>query len=133
MEDPERTIKLLDELYSLGLHLAIDDFGTGYSSLSALQQFPISTLKIDKSFVRDVAISSDDATIVGTIIQMGQNLNMDVVAEGVESEEQLSLLLSMNCTYVQGLLFGEPMSSDNYLELLLSQAKGADKYRALFA
>ena len=133
MEDPERTIKLLDELYSLGLHLAIDDFGTGYSSLSALQQFPISTLKIDKSFVRDVATSSDDATIVGTIIQMGQNLNMDVVAEGVESEEQLSLLQSMNCTYVQGLLFGEPMSSDNYLELLLSQAKGTDKYRALFA
>jgi len=133
MEDPERTIKLLDELYSLGLHLAIDDFGTGYSSLSALQQFPISTLKIDKSFVRDVAINSDDATIVGTIIQMGQNLNMDVVAEGVESEEQLSLLKSMNCTYGQGLLFGEPMSSDNYLELLLSQAKGTDKYRALFA
>jgi diguanylate cyclase (GGDEF)-like protein/PAS domain S-box-containing protein len=133
IEEPERTIKLLDELYSLGLHLAIDDFGTGYSSLSALQQFPISTLKIDKSFVRDVAINSDDATIVGTIIQMGQNLNMDVVAEGVESEEQLSFLQSMNCTYVQGLLFGEPMSSDNYLELLLSQAKATDKYRALFA
>ena len=133
MEDPDRTIKMLDELYALGLHLAIDDFGTGYSSLSALQQFPISTLKIDQSFVRDVAISSDDATIVGTIIQMGQNLKMDVVAEGVETEDQLNLLQSMNCTYVQGLLFGQPMSSDNYLELLLSQAKGTDKYRALFA
>jgi diguanylate cyclase (GGDEF)-like protein/PAS domain S-box-containing protein len=72
MENPERTIKLLDELYSLGLYLAIDDFGTGYSSLSALQQFPISTLKIDKSFVRDVATNSDDATIVGTIIHMGK-------------------------------------------------------------
>ena len=133
MENPERTIKLLDELYALGLHLAIDDFGTGYSSLSALQQFPISTLKIDKSFVRDVAVSADDATIVGTIIHMGNSLNMDVVAEGVESEEQLSFLQKLGCTYVQGLLFGDPMSSDNYLELLKSQAEGTDKHRALFA
>ncbi len=133
MENPERTIKLLDELYSLGLYLAIDDFGTGYSSLSALQQFPISTLKIDKSFVRDVATNSDDATIVGTIIHMGRSLKMDVVAEGVETEEQLAFLQQMNCTYVQGLLFGEPMSSANYLELLTSQLEGTDKYRALFA
>jgi len=133
MENPERTIKLLDELYSLGLHLAIDDFGTGYSSLSALQQFPINTLKIDKSFVRDVATSADDATIVGTIIHMGRALKMDVVAEGVETEEQLNFLQRMDCNYVQGLLFGEPMSADNYLELLRSQAEGTDEYRALFA
>jgi diguanylate cyclase (GGDEF)-like protein/PAS domain S-box-containing protein len=133
MENPERTIKLLDQLYALGLHLAIDDFGTGYSSLSALQQFPISTLKIDKSFVRDVAINPDDATIVGTIVQMGRNLNMDVVAEGVETEDQLNFLQQLDCTYVQGLLFGEPMSTDNYLELLLAQLEGTDSYRALFA
>lgn len=133
MENPTRTIKLLDELYALGLHLAIDDFGTGYSSLSALQQFPISTLKIDKSFVRHVATNADDATIVGTIIHMGRSLQMDVVAEGVESEEQLNFLQTLDCTYVQGLLFGDPMSSDNYLELLLSQAEGTDSHRALFA
>jgi len=133
MENPTRTIKLLDELYSLGLHLAIDDFGTGYSSLSALQQFPISTLKIDQSFVRDVATSADDATIVATIIHMGRSLQMDVVAEGVESEEQLNFLQTLDCTYVQGLLFGDPMSSDNYLELLLAQAEGTDSHRALFA
>jgi len=133
MENPERTIKLLDQLYALGLHLAIDDFGTGYSSLSALQQFPISTLKIDKSFVRDVANNPDDATLVGTIVQMGRNLNMDVVAEGVENELQLAFLQSLECTFVQGLLFGEPMSSDNYLELLLAQADGTDVHRALFA
>jgi diguanylate cyclase (GGDEF)-like protein/PAS domain S-box-containing protein len=133
MENPDRTIKLLDQLYALGLHLAIDDFGTGYSSLSALQQFPISTLKIDKSFVRDVAVCADDATIVGTIVQMGQNLNMDVVAEGVENEDQLNFLQSLHCTHVQGLLFGSPMSSDNYLELLISQAEGTDTHRALFA
>jgi len=98
-----------------------------------LQQFPISTLKIDKSFVRHVAVNPDDATIVGTIIQMGHNLNMDVVAEGVETEDQLYFLQTLNCTYVQGLLFGEPMSSDNYLELLLAQADGTDSYKALFA
>jgi diguanylate cyclase (GGDEF)-like protein/PAS domain S-box-containing protein len=133
MENPARTIKLLDQLYGLGLHLAIDDFGTGYSSLSALQQFPISTLKIDQSFVRDVANNPDDATLVGTIVQMGRNLNMDVVAEGVESEEQLNFLQRLECTFVQGLLFGDPMSSDSYLELLLAQADGTDTHRALFA
>ena len=133
MENPERTIKLLDQLYSLGLHLAIDDFGTGYSSLSALQQFPISTLKIDKSFVRDVANNSDDATLVSTIVQMGRNLNMDVVAEGVENEQQLIFLQSLDCTFAQGLLFGEPMTSDNYLELLLAQVEGTDSHQALFA
>jgi len=133
MENPARTIKLLDELYALGLHLAIDDFGTGYSSLSALQQFPISTLKIDKTFVRDVVVNPDDATIVATIVHMGRGLDMDVVAEGVETEEQLNFLQSVECTYVQGLLFGDPMSSDNFLELLLAQAEGTDKHRALFA
>ena len=133
MEDAERTIKLLDQLYGLGLHLAIDDFGTGYSSLSALQQFPISTLKIDKSFVSEVATNPDDATLVGTIVQMGRNLNMDVVAEGVENEQQLAILQRLGCTYVQGLLFGDPMSADNYLELLMAQVDGTDSYRALFA
>ena len=133
MENPERTIKILDQLYGLGLHLAIDDFGTGYSSLSALQQFPISTLKIDQSFVRNVVNNPDDATIVDTIIQMGRNMDMDVVAEGVEGEAQLNFLQKLGCTYAQGMLFGNPMSSDNYLELLLAQADGTDTYRALFA
>ena len=133
MENPTRTIKLLDQLYGLGLHLAIDDFGTGYSSLSTLQQFPISTLKIDRSFVRHIATNPDDATIVDTIIQMGRNLNMDVVAEGVEEEEQLVFLQEHGCNYAQGLLFGDPMSAGNYLELLLAQADGTDSFRALFA
>ena len=133
MENPDRTIKILDQLYALGLHLAIDDFGTGYSSLSALQQFPISTLKIDKSFVRDVATNADDATIVGTIIHMGHSLQLDVVAEGVESEDQLNFLQAHDCTLVQGLLFGDPMSADSYLELLTAQADGTDEHRTLFA
>jgi diguanylate cyclase (GGDEF)-like protein/PAS domain S-box-containing protein len=133
MENPERTIRLLDQLYALGLHLAIDDFGTGYSSLSALQQFPISTLKIDQSFVRHMSSNPDDATIVDAIIQMCESLKLDVVAEGVESEEQLAFLQSLGCNYAQGLLFGDPMSSDSYLELLLAQAEGTDSHRALFA
>jgi EAL domain-containing protein (putative c-di-GMP-specific phosphodiesterase class I) len=75
----------------------------------------------------------DDATIVGTIVQMGRNLNMDVVAEGVENEEQLNYLQKLDCTYAQGNLFGKPMSSDSYLELLLAQVEGTDTHRALFA
>lgn len=132
MKDVERTIKILGELHEMGLHLSIDDFGTGYSSLSALQQFPISTLKIDKSFVADAGINPDDATIVSTIIDMGHSLNLEVVAEGVESEEQLDFLKTLECDFVQGLLFGEPMTADDYLALVLSQHSGATSYKALF-
>ncbi len=133
MEDAERTIKLLNALYGMGLHLTIDDFGTGYSSLSALQQFPITTLKIDQSFVRDVAIDKDDAAIVTAIIQMGHSLNLEVVAEGVESEAQLEFLRRQGCDYVQGNLFGDPMTADVVLELLLEEANGALHHKRLFA
>ncbi len=110
----------------------IDDFGTGYSSLSALQQFPISTLKIDKSFVHDVAVDEDDATIVATIIKMARSLKMDVVAEGVESQEQLEFLREHDCDYVQGHLFGNPMTAEGLLELLIDQEEGSNQYQALF-
>ncbi|MEE8543000.1 MAG: EAL domain-containing protein, partial [Gammaproteobacteria bacterium] len=133
MDDAERTVRILDSLYDMGLHLAIDDFGTGYSSLSALRQFPISTLKIDKSFVHDVAVDRDDATIVATIITMAHSLKLDVVAEGVESQEQLDFLREHQCDYVQGHLFGDPMTADNLLELLVDQAEGSDQHRALFS
>ena len=133
MEDTERAVKILDSFYSMGLHLSIDDFGTGYSSLSALQQFPIGTLKIDKSFVRDVAIDPDDATLVSTIIKMARSLNLDVVAEGVESEQQLHFLREQRCDFAQGHLFGDPVTADGYLDLLLAQAEGTDRHRQLFA
>ncbi len=132
MEDPDRTVKILDELYAMGLSLAIDDFGTGYSSLSALQKFPINTLKIDQSFVRDVTADADDATIVATIIQMGHGLKLRVVAEGVESPHQLAFLRSTGCDYVQGLLFGQPMNAPQFMDLLLSQRHGAAVFRPLF-
>jgi len=124
MTDPKRTIGLLNELYGMGLHLAIDDFGTGYSSLSALQQFPIGTLKIDQSFVRDVAVDSDDAAIVRTIIDMGKSLDLEVIAEGVETSEQLEFLRRYGCHYAQGRLFGEPMEAEKLLRLLATQSAG---------
>ena len=133
MEDPERTIRILDALYGMGLHLAIDDFGTGYSSLSALQQFPISTLKIDRSFVRDVAIDRDDAAIVDAIIQMAHSLQLEVVAEGVENEQQLDFLRKHDCDYAQGHLFGDPITADEFAALLVAENEGSGKYRALFA
>jgi diguanylate cyclase (GGDEF)-like protein/PAS domain S-box-containing protein len=132
MVDPKRTIKLLNELYAMGLHLSIDDFGTGYSSLSALQQFPIGTLKIDQSFVKDAAINSDDATIVRTIIDMGKALEVEVVAEGVESEEQFAFLRGRGCHYAQGRLFGDAMSADEFFALLTAQASGRASVSKLF-
>jgi EAL domain-containing protein (putative c-di-GMP-specific phosphodiesterase class I) len=124
MMDAERTLPLLDELRSMGVHLSIDDFGTGYSSLSALQQFPIGTLKIDQSFVRNAASDPDDATIVRSIIEMGRSLRLQVLAEGVETEEQRQFLLSAGCELGQGRLFGEPASSDAFLDLVLRQETG---------
>jgi diguanylate cyclase (GGDEF)-like protein/PAS domain S-box-containing protein len=128
MADAKRTVRLLDELYAMGLHLSIDDFGTGYSSLSALQQFPIGTLKIDQSFVRDVSEDAGDATIVRTIIDMGRSLGMDVVAEGVESQRHLEFLRRHNCHYAQGKLFGEPCTSEELLALLSRQASGTPPF-----
>ena len=125
MTDPKRTIGLLNELFAMGLHLAIDDFGTGYSSLSALQQFPIGTLKIDQSFVRDAAVDSNDAAIVRTIIDMGKSLDLEVVAEGVESSEQLEFLRRHGCHYAQGRLFGEAVEADKLLAILTAQSHGA--------
>jgi len=131
MTDPKRTIGLLNELYAMGLNLAIDDFGTGYSSLSALQQFPIGTLKIDQSFVRDVAVDSDDAAIVRTIIDMGKSLDLEVIAEGVEASEQLEFLRKHGCYYAQGRLFGDAMEAGKLLEILSSQVGGAPHHAAL--
>jgi diguanylate cyclase (GGDEF)-like protein/PAS domain S-box-containing protein len=131
MADAKRTVRLLDELYAMGLHLSIDDFGTGYSSLSALQQFPIGTLKVDQSFVRDVADDAGDATIVRTIIDMGRSLGMNVVAEGVESTKHLEFLRAHQCWYAQGKLFGEPCTLDELLVLLARQQSGTPPFAAL--
>lgn len=109
--------------------MSVDDFGTGYSSLSALQQFPIDTLKIDQSFVRDVGENAGNATLVRTIIEMGRNLEIDVIAEGVESVSQLDFLRRNGCHYAQGRLFGEPLQSDELLALLQRQAASGAAFR----
>jgi diguanylate cyclase (GGDEF)-like protein/PAS domain S-box-containing protein len=133
MTDPKRTIGLLNELYAMGLHLAIDDFGTGYSSLSALQQFPIGTLKIDQSFVRDLSVDTNDAALVRTIIDMGKSLDLEVIAEGVESSEQLEFLRRHGCFFAQGRLFGDAMEADKLLAILAAQMRGSAHHAVLCA
>lgn len=128
----EKTLRMLDRLYKLGLHLSIDDFGTGYSSLSSLQHFPIGTLKIDQSFIRDAGQQRNSAAIVGAIVGLGRSLGMDVVAEGIETVEQLAFLQRIGCTFGQGHLFGHPVSGEQYLELLVAQQQGTPVHAALF-
>jgi EAL domain-containing protein (putative c-di-GMP-specific phosphodiesterase class I) len=117
----------------MGLHLSIDDFGTGYSSLSALQQFPIGTLKIDQSFVRDVDDDESDATIVRTIIEMGRSLKMNVIAEGVESLGHLAFLRRHQCGFGQGRLFGEPCTLEEMRLLLARQQETGPAFAGLIA
>ncbi|MEO8016833.1 MAG: EAL domain-containing protein [Pseudomonadota bacterium] len=133
MADSKRTLHLLDELYAMGLHLSIDDFGTGYSSLSALQQFPIGTLKIDQSFVRDVDDDESDATIVRTVIEMGRSLKMNVIAEGVETVGHLNFLRRHHCGFGQGKLFGEPVTLEELRLLLARQQETGPAFAGLIA
>jgi EAL domain-containing protein (putative c-di-GMP-specific phosphodiesterase class I) len=111
--DVEHTTQSLLELKKLGLKISIDDFGTGYSSLSYLKMFPIDKLKIDRSFVRDMILDPNDAAIVSTIIAMTQHLKLRVIAEGVETEEQINLLRNHQCKEVQGYWYSPPVPSDN--------------------
>jgi diguanylate cyclase (GGDEF)-like protein/PAS domain S-box-containing protein len=109
MDNVEAATELLTRLRALGLRISIDDFGTGYSSLSHLRRFPIDTLKIDRSFVNQMGEDDENAEIVRTIIGLAQNLGMDVVAEGVETPEQLATLKSLGCEYGQGYFFAKPL------------------------
>ena len=108
MRDNKRTNATLASIKSLGVRIAIDDFGTGYSSLAYLKRFPIDSLKIDKSFVRDITTDRDDASIAAGIIGLGHKLRLDVIAEGVETEEQLAFLYKEGCDAIQGYLCGRP-------------------------
>jgi diguanylate cyclase (GGDEF)-like protein len=110
----------LRELKAMGIKLSIDDFGTGYSSLNYLRQFPVSKLKIDRSFVQHVAVNPDDAAITGTIINMAKSLNLRVIAEGVESEEQMSFLREHHCDEIQGYYFSKPLCAQEFADRLRS-------------
>lgn len=123
MGNPQESVTTLAKLKALGLTIAVDDFGTGYSSLSYLKRFPIDTLKIDREFVRDITNDPDDAAITSAIIALAHSLELNVVAEGVETQEQLNFLAEQGCDQVQGFLLSKPLSAKDCLVLLGNQCK----------
>lgn len=118
MSNIERTISRLKEMSELGVHTSIDDFGTGYSSLNYLKRLPIETLKIDKSFIQDITTDYDDRAIISAVTAMAHNMSMKVLAEGVETEEQLSFLRDTRCDEAQGYLFSKPLPPEEYREFV---------------
>jgi EAL domain-containing protein (putative c-di-GMP-specific phosphodiesterase class I) len=123
MKEPESAIEKLNEIRAMGVKIAIDDFGTGYSSLSYLRRFPIDTLKIDKSFINEITTDEDEAAIAKAIVMMGQALGLTVIAEGVETPEQLEYLTTLGCDVIQGYLFSTPLSTEAFTELLMEQLR----------
>ncbi len=119
MKDLEKSIKLLMEIRDLGINIALDDFGTGYSSLSYLKQLPINTLKIDKSFIDNIVSNEREKAIVDGIIQLAQKIDLDVIAEGVETKDQIKLLQSIGCNQIQGYYFSKPLPADEIEEKFL--------------
>jgi EAL domain-containing protein (putative c-di-GMP-specific phosphodiesterase class I) len=126
VEDTEFTSVMLSELRALGVQVQIDDFGTGYSSLSTLHTLPIDTLKIDRTFVGRMATNGSGSEIVQTILTLAHDLGMKVIAEGVETDDQLSKLMSMGCEYGQGFLFTKPVDSQAASTLLAKSLAGRD-------
>jgi EAL domain-containing protein (putative c-di-GMP-specific phosphodiesterase class I) len=114
----------LHALRAMGLHLAVDDFGTGYSSFSYLKHFPLDTLKIDRSFIKEIAVQPDDAAITTAIIAMGHALGLRVIAEGVETEGHLTLLQKQGCDEIQGYLVGRPVPPERFVEHLTRKRSG---------
>jgi EAL domain-containing protein (putative c-di-GMP-specific phosphodiesterase class I) len=111
---------ILDQLKQLGINISLDDFGTGYSSLTYLKKFPIDYMKLDQSFTRDITTRKEDEDIASSILLMAKNLGLKVIAEGVETKEQLEILQKLQCDKAQGFLFSRPVPADE-LELLLRE------------
>jgi EAL domain-containing protein (putative c-di-GMP-specific phosphodiesterase class I) len=118
LEDVEGIITTMNALKEIGIRFSLDDFGTGYSSLQYLKKLPLFQLKIDQSFVRDIATDSSDRALVLTIITMAKSLDLSVIAEGVETEEQRQFLMENNCTDYQGYLFSKPVPVSEFEALL---------------
>jgi EAL domain-containing protein (putative c-di-GMP-specific phosphodiesterase class I) len=123
MQNADYTIVILRDLKDMGIQIAMDDFGTGYSSLSYLKKFPIDSLKIDQSFVRDIPTDANDAAIANAIIVLAHSLKLKVVAEGVETPEQEAFLKEHQCDRMQGFLFSNPISADLFENLLREKTK----------
>ena len=119
MQNQKDTIDLLNGLHKTGIRLSIDDFGTGYSSLSYLQRFPINSLKIDKSFLQDIPTNKSNGAIVKSIITLGHSLHLKVIAEGVETKEQLEFLRNNHCDHIQGYFISRPLAVDDFRKLLV--------------
>ena len=111
MENPERAAETLREIKEMGVHVSIDDFGTGYSSLARLKKFPIESVKIDRSFIRDIAVDPDDAAIVSAVIAMAHSLRLKVIAEGVETQDQVRFLRERGCDEIQGFYYSRPVTA----------------------
>jgi diguanylate cyclase (GGDEF)-like protein/PAS domain S-box-containing protein len=124
MMDAEVSASILRELNEHGIKISLDDFGTGYSSLSYLKMFPIHKLKIDRSFIRDITQNQNDKAIVATIISMAQNLNMEVIAEGIETKDQLDILTDRDCGNIQGYYFSKPLSADDVEQAFFVPGRG---------
>jgi EAL domain-containing protein (putative c-di-GMP-specific phosphodiesterase class I) len=129
IHDIERTLRILTALKAIGVKIAIDDFGAGYSSLSTLQRFPLDTIKIDRSFVRDLAAGGANSDLTDAIIAMGKSLSLTVVAQGVETKEQADLLREHACDELQGFYFNKPMTAQEFTGLL--QTANRDELGAL--
>jgi EAL domain-containing protein (putative c-di-GMP-specific phosphodiesterase class I) len=121
IDDMDSVIRKLKALNDFGIAIAIDDFGTGYSSLSYLHKLPIQTLKIDRTFLKESRINKGDNTIINTIVAMAKGLNLNVIAEGVETQTQLDYLREIECNEAQGFLFGKPLPSDIIAQLLIQE------------
>jgi diguanylate cyclase (GGDEF)-like protein len=124
IQDIEKTLRILTDLKSMGIKIAIDDFGTGYSSLATLQRFPLDTIKIDRSYIRDITTRDEDSNLTEAIIAMGKSLSLTVVAQGVETKEQADFLRQHACDEFQGFYFNKPMSTDQFTALLQAQDTG---------
>ena len=122
MSEAEGAIEALQRLSAMGIQIAIDDFGTGYSSLSYLKLFPIDRLKLDKSFVRDIAKDNGDRAIATAVIRLGHSLKLRVIAEGVEAADQLDALRQQGCDEIQGFHFSKPLLPDELFSLLKQQS-----------
>jgi EAL domain-containing protein (putative c-di-GMP-specific phosphodiesterase class I) len=114
MKDPESTLAILRQLSEFGVSISIDDFGTGYSSLMYLKRFPARELKIDRGFIRDLSAGTEDAAIISAIVALGRSLNIQVIAEGVETEDQRHVLTQLGCDSLQGYLLGHPVEARHF-------------------
>jgi len=123
MDNAETAISTLTALKKMGITISLDDFGTGYSSLAYLKRFPIDTVKVDRSFVQDITADSDDASITRAVITMAHHLKLKVVAEGVETQEQLALLISHQCDVIQGYFFSRPLAAPAMMDLLTTDKR----------